>query len=504
TFDGWKVWDDDADDGAGAFVDFALTSNVLENTTLVAKWTPKTYTVTFDLDGKTLSGGCDFPASIPVTYPSNAAAALATAGKAAAPVADHYNFTGWKLGTEDFLIGDGVLGNITLVAQWTPKVYTVTFNLDGKTLSAGCNFPASVDVTYPGTAAAALTAGTFAAGPLSDNYTFTGWKLADADYLLTADVTASITIVAQWTPKTFTVEFDPGDDDWWIEDAADNLATQLLEYDEIPVMPDTTDVARAGYELVGWFTMMGTEKVYFDLDDDDFLALLPFEFDTTTTFTAEWLELFTLRTTITKTGLPTSLTLEGANVTQQFAATVERKDLTSSTEKWEAFATAPTGTTLTTAWSVEPATGASISAAGLFTATATGTYTVKVTATLTFADTTRAPIVETDTFVVTVVPHVTPSPSSTATATPTPSGTTTDDPSPSPSDTITVGKLGDANCDTFVNIDDILFVRDEIFGAGKITPQGRANLLMTADDTCKIDHILAIRDVIFGAEYKLN
>ena len=85
-------------------------------------------------------------------------------------------------------------------------------------------------------------------------------------------------------------------------------------------------------------------------------------------------------------------------------------------------------------------------------------------------------------------------------ATPTSTGTTTTEtPTPPPA-----GELGDANCDDKINIDDILFVRDEIFGANKITVLGRLNLKMSATDTCKIDHILAIRDVIFGGEYVIK
>ncbi|MCL2434158.1 MAG: hypothetical protein FWD16_06555, partial [Clostridia bacterium] len=100
----------------------------------------------------------------------------------------------------------------------------------------------------------------------------------------------------------------------------------------------------------------------------------------------------------------------------------------------------------------------------------------------------------------------TPTPTGTNTTgtpdTPTPTGNTDTPDSPTPTEDKPT-KLGDANCDGFVNIDDILFVRDEIFGANKITAIGRLNLLMGPDDRCSIDHILAIRDVIFGGEFKI-
>jgi len=57
---------------------------------------------------------------------------------------------------------------------------------------------------------------------------------------------------------------------------------------------------------------------------------------------------------------------------------------------------------------------------------------------------------------------------------------------------------GDANCDDLININDILFVRDVIFGEKDLSPQGRLNLKLGPDDDIKIDSILYIRDVIFG------
>ncbi|MCL2434101.1 MAG: hypothetical protein FWD16_06250, partial [Clostridia bacterium] len=97
-----------------------------------------------------------------------------------------------------------------------------------------------------------------------------------------------------------------------------------------------------------------------------------------------------------------------------------------------------------------------------------------------------------------------PTVTATGNNTPTPTGTgpvwtgTGEPPSPPTTDTTaTPPKYGDANVDNKTDIDDILFVRDEIFGANKITAKGRTNLKMSATDTCKVDHILAIRDVIF-------
>ena len=61
-----------------------------------------------------------------------------------------------------------------------------------------------------------------------------------------------------------------------------------------------------------------------------------------------------------------------------------------------------------------------------------------------------------------------------------------------------LGMLADANCDGGVNIDDILFLRDVIFGKEQLTPQGRNLLRLYEDDTVDVDAIMFIRNVLFG------
>jgi len=57
--------------------------------------------------------------------------------------------------------------------------------------------------------------------------------------------------------------------------------------------------------------------------------------------------------------------------------------------------------------------------------------------------------------------------------------------------------LGDANCDGKVNINDILFIRDVIFGVRELSPQGRVNLRLREGQITSIDQMLLVRDVIF-------
>ncbi|MCL2433975.1 MAG: hypothetical protein FWD16_05600, partial [Clostridia bacterium] len=68
---------------------------------------------------------------------------------------------------------------------------------------------------------------------------------------------------------------------------------------------------------------------------------------------------------------------------------------------------------------------------------------------------------------------------------------------PTPTKMPQISLLGDANVDNLVNIDDIMLVRDVIFGTGHITGQGLLNISRTKE-TVNIDAILFIRDCIFG------
>ena len=146
----------------------------LGGATLVAQWTPKNYTVTFDTDGGSAV------ASITAAY----GAALTTP---AAPTKDGYTFAGWSPAFPATM----PLGGAALVAQWTPKNYTITFD------SAGGSAVAPITAAY----GAALSAPT---APTKDGYTFAGWSPA---FPATMPL-GGAALVAQWTPKSYTITFD--------------------------------------------------------------------------------------------------------------------------------------------------------------------------------------------------------------------------------------------------------------------------------------------------------
>ena len=175
---------------------------------LVAQWTPKNYTVTFDTDGGSAV------ASITAAY----GAALTTP---AAPTKDGYTFAGWLPAFPATM----PLGGATLVAQWTPKNYSIAFDTDGG------NAVPSITAAY----GAALTA---PAAPTKEGYTFAGWSPA---FPATMPL-GGAALVAQWTPKSYTITFDSAGGS-----AVPSITAAYGEAVTAPASP-----TKDGYTFVGW------------------------------------------------------------------------------------------------------------------------------------------------------------------------------------------------------------------------------------------------------------
>jgi uncharacterized repeat protein (TIGR02543 family) len=175
--------------------------------TYYAHWTIKTYTVTFkDYNGATL-----------VTRTVNhGAAATAPAN----PTRTGYSFTGWNMAFTN------VTANLTVTAQYKANTYTVTFkDYNGTTL-----------VTRTVNHGAAASA---PAAPARTGYTFTGWDKAFTN------VTASLTVTAQYTINTYTVTFNPSG-------GSVTPATVAKTYNSaLGTLPVPT---RSGYVFDGWYT----------------------------------------------------------------------------------------------------------------------------------------------------------------------------------------------------------------------------------------------------------
>ena len=186
TFAGWKVND------VAWTMDTAITGNI----TIVAQWTAKQetpakeyWTVTIDLnDGTT-----------PKTQQVEKGQKLTDVSE---PTREGYEFTGWKVNDTDWTMDEAITANITIVAQWKEKTvtpvkeyWTVTIDLNDGTTPKTQQVEKGQKLTD-------------VSEPTREGYEFTGWKVNDTDWTMDEAITANITIVAQWTEKTYKISYN--------------------------------------------------------------------------------------------------------------------------------------------------------------------------------------------------------------------------------------------------------------------------------------------------------
>ena len=212
---------------------------------------PATYTITFDANGGTLSGGSTVTSG--------------TDGKLASlpndPTRTGYTFLGWYTGktggtkvTKDTVF----TRDTTVYAIWeaargtAPVTYTVTF------------YPNKDDTTQVHAAKTTKTDHTidWPSDPTKTNYIFKGWFDADnKPYTVGAQFFADTSLYAQWEDnpdnpaKTFTITLDANGGA--LSEAGTVITNDSGKLDSIPAAP-----TREGYTFNGWFTAAsGGEKV---------------------------------------------------------------------------------------------------------------------------------------------------------------------------------------------------------------------------------------------------
>lgn len=185
---------------------YTFGSTLSESITLTAKFSnPKTYNISYDLDGGT--------ATNPATY--NVESDAITLNN---PVKTGYTFTGWSgtgLTGENNMavtIAKGSTGDRTYTAHFSQNSYTVKFDTVG-----GSSISDKTGVTWTDKVLDGITA------PTKDGWEFTGWKCgnvtvnADTKYsdLASNDTVASVTLVAQWKDTAAPIgEISVGTNKW--------------------------------------------------------------------------------------------------------------------------------------------------------------------------------------------------------------------------------------------------------------------------------------------------
>jgi len=180
TFEGWYT------DSALMSL-YSFTSTVTGNTTLYAKWSLGTYSVTFDVDGGS-------------TVPTQVVNAGAQVDRPISPIKANYTFGGWYTDsacTNSYSFSAVVTSNMTLYAKWYADL-TATFVVDG-----GTAIPIQ-KVGYGGVV-------TPPTNPTKDGYVFIGWYSDSAvtvQFSFSTAVVANVTLYAKWVSETqFVAEY---------------------------------------------------------------------------------------------------------------------------------------------------------------------------------------------------------------------------------------------------------------------------------------------------------
>ena len=240
---------------------YDFTQNVTQNIYLTADWTPKSYTVKFDTNGGTAI------ADKTLTWDDKVLDGVSD------PEKPGYDFAGWTFDggnvltrtTYANLAADDTVTSITLTAQWTLHLYTVTLDANGGTFDASGSTVAqdTMQVTY---------GGNFEQMPIPryKGYFFRGWydeqwggrQYGDEDGrgTYTYDKTEDCTLYALWEEAPLcTVTFNPnGGTLTGAETCQEKQNERIQKPYEEPI--------REGYYFRGWYKDADCTQMW-DFDD---------------------------------------------------------------------------------------------------------------------------------------------------------------------------------------------------------------------------------------------
>ena len=240
---------------------YDFTQNVTQNIYLTADWTPKSYTVKFDTNGGTAI------ADKTLTWDDKVLDGVSD------PEKPSYDFAGWTFDggnvltrtTYANLAADDTVTSITLTAQWTLHLYTVTLDANGGTFDASGSTVAqdTMQVTY---------GGNFEQMPIPryKGYFFRGWydeqwggrQYGDEDGrgTYTYDKTEDCTLYALWEEAPLcTVTFNPNGGTLTGAETCQEKQNERIQrpYEE-PI--------REGYYFRGWYKDADCTQMW-DFDD---------------------------------------------------------------------------------------------------------------------------------------------------------------------------------------------------------------------------------------------
>lgn len=211
---------------------YNFDDDVMVATTVYAKWTINTYTITFNANGGAFANN-------ELTAQKTFTSAEATTDLAASayPTRTGYTFKYWYIedDTTAYTFGGQLTENVTLKAKWQINEYTVAFNTDGGSAIGDRKVNYNNPVSKPNdpTKAGHTFKGWYKEAALTNAWTFSG---ENAD-----KVTDNITLYAKWEINEYTVTFN-------VNGGTGTVAPQTVEYNQSATKPTQT-ITKTGYHL---------------------------------------------------------------------------------------------------------------------------------------------------------------------------------------------------------------------------------------------------------------
>lgn len=208
------------------------TDTVSANTTLYAKWTAKSVTISF-----TENGGSSV-ASISKDYGTAVSAPTI-------PTKTGYTFDGWYTNvglTTSYTFSTMPASDLMLYAKWSVMSVTISFNENGGSTVASISKDYGTSVNAPTT-------------PTKTGYSFDAWY-SDSNlttkYIFSTMPASNITLYAKWTPISFTINFD--------ENGGSTVANISKDYGANVSAP--TVPTKSGFTFDAWYSDVNLTTKY--------------------------------------------------------------------------------------------------------------------------------------------------------------------------------------------------------------------------------------------------
>lgn len=234
TRDGYRFigWSTTSDGTVGYFDKASYTMGAAASITLYASWEPITYSISYDMQGGTISGNKTSYSVTTSTF------TLPT------PTKTGYSFLGWS-GTDisgmqmTVTVSQGSIGNRSYTANWEKIICTITYNMND-----GIN-----DDSNP-TTYTIDTSDIILIDPIRTGYTFKGWYSNSAftnkvTIIDTSELT-NVTLYAKWEKTNYIITYymDGGTNN------ALNPSSYTIDSNSITLAEPT----KSSYSFKGWYT----------------------------------------------------------------------------------------------------------------------------------------------------------------------------------------------------------------------------------------------------------